>query len=89
MVARLLLLFITVYQRVISPLMPARCRFYPSCSAYGAEAIRVHGALKGSLLAARRVTKCHPFNPGGFDPVPPAKHEHTTVPSRAPHSRVT
>lgn len=61
------------YRKVISPLKPATCRFYPTCSAYALEAVEVHGALKGSWLAARRIARCHPFNPGGLDPVPPRK----------------
>ncbi|MEO7987631.1 MAG: membrane protein insertion efficiency factor YidD [Gemmatimonadales bacterium] len=58
------------YQRFISPLLPPSCRFYPSCSQYALEAVTRHGALKGGWLAARRLARCHPFNPGGFDPVP-------------------
>jgi putative membrane protein insertion efficiency factor len=50
----------------------ANCRFYPSCSAYAREALACHGAARGSLLAVRRVARCHPWHPGGFDPVPPA-----------------
>lgn len=64
---------IRVYRKFISPLKPATCRFYPTCSAYALEAIEVHGPLKGSWLAARRIARCHPFHPGGLDPVPPAK----------------
>jgi putative membrane protein insertion efficiency factor len=67
----LLLALIRLYQLTFSRLMPANtCRFYPSCSRYGFEAIRKHGALKGSLLAGWRVLRCNPFNPGGYDPVP-------------------
>jgi putative membrane protein insertion efficiency factor len=67
----LLLALIRLYQLTFSRLMPANtCRFYPSCSRYGFEAIRKHGAIKGSLLAGWRVLRCNPFNPGGFDPVP-------------------
>jgi putative membrane protein insertion efficiency factor len=58
------------YQVVISPLLPASCRYYPSCSAYAVEALEKHGALRGSVLAAKRIGRCHPFRPGGFDPVP-------------------
>ncbi len=65
-----LLFLIEIYRRVISPLKPPSCRFYPTCSAYALEAIRKHGALKGGYLAVRRVLRCHPLNPGGFDPVP-------------------
>lgn len=67
----LLLLPIRAYQRVISPTLPANtCRFYPSCSHYGYEAIYKHGAIKGSWLATWRVLRCNPFNKGGNDPVP-------------------
>jgi uncharacterized protein len=61
------------YRRFISPLLGPRCRFYPSCSAYALEAVQLHGALRGSWLAARRLGKCHPFHPGGIDPVPGSK----------------
>lgn len=60
------------YQLVLSPLFGPRCRFYPSCSAYAIEAISTHGAVKGSWLAGRRLLRCHPWNPGGVDHVPPA-----------------
>ncbi|MFD2611847.1 membrane protein insertion efficiency factor YidD [Paenibacillus gansuensis] len=63
---------IHVYRRWISPLKPPTCRFYPSCSAYALEAIEVHGAGKGAVMAALRICKCHPFHPGGYDPVPSA-----------------
>lgn len=69
-VQSLLLLLLRAYQTAISPLLGRNCRFYPSCSAYAVEAIRVHGAAKGSLLAGKRLCKCHPWHPGGFDPVP-------------------
>lgn len=62
---------IRVYRKFISPIKPATCRFYPTCSAYALEAIEIHGPLKGSWLAAKRIARCHPFNPGGLDPVPP------------------
>ena len=65
-----LLLMIRFYQRFISPLKPPTCRFYPTCSHYGLESIKRFGALKGTLLTIRRIVKCHPFHPGGFDPVP-------------------
>jgi len=67
---QLLLLLITFYQFFISPLTGQNCRFYPSCSAYAVEAVQKHGSLKGSLLAAKRILRCHPFHAGGFDPVP-------------------
>src|SRR5215469_6567317 len=71
--ARLLAGMISAYRKVISPVLGARCRFYPSCSAYALEAIQVHGAGRGTWLAVRRLSKCHPFHPGGIDPVPLAK----------------
>ena len=78
--ARVLVALITGYRRFISPLLGARCRFAPSCSAYALEAVREHGALRGTWLAVRRIGRCHPFNPGGFDPVPPALHGRRTRP---------
>lgn len=67
---KILMAIIKFYQKAISPLTPPSCRFYPTCSHYGLEAIEKHGALKGSWLAVRRISKCHPFHEGGFDPVP-------------------
>ena len=67
---RLLLGFIRFYQRRISPLFPPMCRYQPTCSHYAVEAIEVHGAFFGSLLALRRVLRCNIFFPGGYDPVP-------------------
>jgi putative membrane protein insertion efficiency factor len=67
---RLLATLIRGYQRFVSPALPPSCRFYPSCSQYALEAVTRHGALKGGWLAARRLARCHPFHPGGFDPVP-------------------
>lgn len=67
---RLLLLLIRGYQRWISPALGPRCRFAPSCSAYAADALRTHGLVRGSWLAVRRLARCHPFHPGGHDPVP-------------------
>ena len=69
-VRRALLAAIGFYSRAISPALPPRCRFYPTCSAYAAEAIETHGALRGTGLALRRLAKCAPWHPGGFDPVP-------------------
>ena len=67
----LFLALIWVYQQTFSRLLPPdTCRFYPTCSRYGFEAIRKYGALRGGLMAAWRVLRCNPFNPGGFDPVP-------------------
>jgi len=68
--ARLLLLGIDVYRATLAPLIGGYCRYVPSCSAYGAEAIRRHGARAGTQLAVKRILRCHPFRRGGFDPVP-------------------
>jgi putative membrane protein insertion efficiency factor len=70
-IAGLLIAIIGVYKKFLSPLLPPSCRFQPTCSTYAVEAIRLHGALRGSFLAAKRIGKCHPLNPGGYDPVPP------------------
>lgn len=61
-----------LWQLLVSPTYGQTCRFYPSCSAYGVEAVRVHGALRGGWLTVRRILRCHPWNPGGVDHVPPA-----------------
>lgn len=65
-----LIALLRFYRYAISPLLGRNCRFHPTCSAYAIEAIQRHGALRGGWLAARRVGRCHPFNPGGYDPVP-------------------
>src|SRR3954454_13082038 len=70
MIARALLSAIRFYSRAISPALPPRCRFYPTCSAYAAEAIERHGAARGTWLALRRLAKCAPWHPGGVDLVP-------------------
>lgn len=67
---RIFLVLIKGYQRLISPLTPPVCRFYPTCSTYAAEAVARHGPWKGGLLAMRRLLRCHPLHPGGYDPVP-------------------
>jgi uncharacterized protein len=68
------------YRRFISPLMPPSCRFQPTCSAYALDAIKIHGPVRGLLLAARRISRCHPITwlggSSGFDPVPLRKHHH-------------
>ena len=69
-----MLRLIRFYQRWVSPILPPRCRFIPTCSEYAAEAIDNHGLTRGGALAVQRLCKCHPFHPGGFDPVP---MEHT------------
>ena len=65
-----LIVLLKAYRLVISPLYGNVCRYYPSCSAYALRAVKVHGAIKGSWLAARRLLRCHPWAPGGYDPVP-------------------
>lgn len=67
---RMVMLPIRGYQKYISPGLPPSCRFTPSCSQYALEAVAKYGALRGSWLAARRLVRCHPFNPGGYDPIP-------------------
>jgi hypothetical protein len=69
-VRHLALALIRAYQRFISPLLPPACRFEPSCSRYGYEAISRYGILHGGWLTVKRISRCHPFNPGGYDPVP-------------------
>ncbi len=67
----ILLLFIRIYQGVISPFFPSACRYAPTCSQYAIEAIRLHGPWKGGRLAFNRILRCHPWREGGYDPVPP------------------
>lgn len=75
---KLLTWLLRAYQLLLSPMMGQSCRFYPTCSNYAIEAIRIHGAARGSLLAARRVCKCHPWNEGGVDLVPPARGKNSS-----------
>lgn len=70
MIRRLLVLLVKLYQRVVSPLLPRACRFHPSCSAYAIEALERHGAVRGAWFTLKRLGRCHPFHPGGIDPVP-------------------
>ena len=81
---RALLAVIRMYQKLLSPLLGPRCRFAPSCSSYAAEAIASHGALRGGWLAVRRIARCHPFNPGGHDPVPPSRSSSATMEATSP-----
>jgi len=80
----LLIGLLKAYRAVISPLYGQVCRYYPSCSAYALEAVTVHGSVRGSWLAVRRLARCHPWAAGGYDPVPPA-----TKPSPAADHRRT
>ncbi|MDQ0975457.1 putative membrane protein insertion efficiency factor [Neobacillus niacini] len=73
MFKKILISVIRFYQVVISPIKPPSCRFYPTCSHYGLEAVQRFGALKGGWLTLKRILKCHPFHPGGIDPVPEKK----------------
>ncbi|SOC52384.1 hypothetical protein SAMN05660748_4059 [Blastococcus aggregatus] len=85
-VRRALLAVVGFYSRAISPALPPRCRFYPTCSAYAAEAIERHGAARGSWLALRRILKCAPWHPGGVDHVPPLSG--TSLPAQASSTAV-
>lgn len=69
-VTRILIVPIRFYQRFVSPLLPPSCRFTPTCSHYAVEALAKHGVFKGGWLAARRIARCHPWGPSGYDPVP-------------------
>lgn len=71
-IVSMLLGMIRGYQRFVSPMLGPRCRFYPSCSHYAGDALRHHGLFRGAGLAAWRILRCHPFHPGGHDPVPPS-----------------
>ncbi|MBC7452374.1 MAG: membrane protein insertion efficiency factor YidD [Massilia sp.] len=74
----LLVWLLRAYQLLLSPMLGQNCRFYPSCSSYAIEAIQTHGAAHGAHLALRRVCRCHPWNDGGFDPVPPPRNPHSS-----------
>ena len=72
---KIFILLIRFYQKFISPLFPAKCRYYPTCSQYTLEAIQEYGAIKGTYLGIKRILRCHPFHEGGYDPVPKRKRE--------------
>jgi len=80
MLARLLIVLIRVYQRVISPFLGPVCRFHPSCSHYAVACLELHGAGRGSWLTIRRLSRCHPFHPGGYDPPPLPKGQSAPEP---------
>ncbi len=67
--SKLILWLIRAYQKVISPWTPKTCRFHPTCSEYSYQAVKKYGALKGGFKSVKRISKCHPFNPGGYDPL--------------------
>jgi putative membrane protein insertion efficiency factor len=75
-VTTLIKFLLRAYQLLLSPLLGPRCRFYPSCSQYALEAVHSHGSLRGSLLALRRLSRCHPWGAGGYDPVPSEQGRH-------------
>lgn len=83
---RVLVWLLRGYQLLLSPMLGQNCRFYPTCSNYAIEALHRHGAARGGWLAVRRVCRCHPWNPGGADPVPPAPHESSTAACGCNHS---
>lgn len=87
--ARVLLVPVWVYRKAISPLLPPMCRFYPSCSAYAVEALKEHGAFRGSWLTVRRLLRCGPWHPGGLDPVPPRRGRSGPVASEAGSARAS
>jgi uncharacterized protein len=87
---------VRLYQLLVSPVLPPRCRFLPSCSDYAMEALATHGALAGAALAARRLLRCHPWGGSGYDPVPPADnrsafppHSHASHPAPPHHCGAT
>jgi putative membrane protein insertion efficiency factor len=85
MIARFLILLIRAYQLTLSPLLGNVCRFHPSCSRYGLRCIELHGAARGSWLTLRRLSRCHPFHPGGYDPPPlPEGHPDAALPPAPP-----
>lgn len=67
MISKIMILLIKGYQKIISPMFPGTCRFYPTCSAYFVQALQKYGAIKGTYLGVKRILKCHPYNPGGVD----------------------
>jgi hypothetical protein len=72
-VSKLLIVLVRAYQYAVSPMLGQRCKYYPSCSNYAIEALRVHGAVRGAGLATWRLLRCNPFSNGGVDPVPPRR----------------
>lgn len=90
MITAVLLLPVRLYRRFLSPLLGPHCRFAPSCSHYAVQALETHGPLRGTWLTVRRVLRCHPWNPGGHDPVPPARSRSATIePAPEPEAPLT
>jgi putative membrane protein insertion efficiency factor len=83
--SRVVVLLLRLYRTLISPLYGPTCRFYPSCSAYALEAVDRHGLTRGGWLSVRRLLRCHPWNPGGVDPVPPATTHRRPAPAGDDH----
>lgn len=75
----LFIFLIRAYQLLISPILPNACRFYPSCSEYSKQSYETFGVIRGTLMTVRRLSKCHPFHPGGYDPVVPEQENEKTV----------
>lgn len=73
-----LILLVRIYQATLSPFLGGQCRYHPTCSHYAIQALKEHGAVKGAVLAARRIMRCHPFAKGGYDPVPAPKNDAIT-----------
>ncbi|AIE75489.1 MULTISPECIES: membrane protein insertion efficiency factor YidD [unclassified Synechocystis] len=72
---KIILMLIKLYRALISPLFPPSCRFQPTCSQYALDAVEIHGPLRGSYLAVKRILRCHPLHPSGYDPVPPLEKD--------------
>lgn len=81
--SRCLIALVYVYKYCISPVIGPRCRFYPTCSTYMIEAIQLHGPIKGTLMGLRRIGRCHPYNDGGYDPVPGSVEEQNNISHKA------
>ncbi len=85
--AFVLILGVKAYRKVSKFKGAGVCRFYPTCSAYALEALQIHGGIRGTALALKRILKCHPLHPGGFDPVPPARYQPSNQPSNQPQEK--